>query len=72
MRGAIVLLSPHSHKLVDGHEAGPVASSRAEQWHLPVKRTLAGLGEEERERECDVKCTFKHILPGGYVTGRLP
>lgn len=27
IRAAIVLLSPHSHKLVNGHEARPVASS---------------------------------------------
>lgn len=45
--GAIVLLSPHSHELVNGHEAGPVASSQAEQWHFPVKRALTGLGDEE-------------------------
>lgn len=39
----VILLSPHGHELVDGHEAGPVASSQAEQRRLPVQRALAGL-----------------------------
>lgn len=46
-----VLLSPHGHELVDGHEAGPVASSQAEQRRLPVQRALAGLGRETKGTE---------------------
>lgn len=60
MRGAIVLLSPHCHELVNGHEAGPVASSRAEQWCLPVKRALTGLRrQKEMERMGRVWCGYK-------------
>lgn len=51
IRGAIVLLSPHSHKLVNRHEAGPVSSSRAEQWHFPVDRALTGLGGQISRRD---------------------
>lgn len=47
----LVLLSPHGHELVDGHEAGPVASSQAEQRRLPVQRALAGLGRETKGTE---------------------
>lgn len=43
MRATIVLLSPHGHKLVNGHAARPVASGRVEQWSFPVEGTLAGL-----------------------------
>lgn len=50
IRRAIVLLSPHRHELVNRHEAGPVASSRAEQWHFPVERTLTGLGRQVSRR----------------------
>lgn len=51
IRGAIVLLSPHRDELVNGHEAGPVASSQAEQWHFPVKRALTGLRRQRRRRD---------------------
>lgn len=56
IREAIVLLSPHSHKLVNGHEARPVASSWAEQWHFPVEGTLTGLWRQGGRRNgvvCD-------------------
>lgn len=51
IRAAIVLLSPHSHELVNRHEAGPVASSRAEQRHFPVKGTLTGLRRKKKRRD---------------------
>lgn len=54
IREAIVLLSPHSHKLVNRHETRPVASSQAEQWHFPVEGTLTGLEGETGSHVCQV------------------
>lgn len=45
-RETIVLLSPHGHELVNGHKAGPVATSQTEERHFPVKGALAGLQGE--------------------------
>lgn len=55
LREAIVSLSPHSHEFVNRHEARPVASSQAEQWHFPVERALTGL---RRQRDTRNKAMF--------------